>query len=297
MEGKNKSHERSEHANHEHACCENHAQHHVHDRTRKSMNAIEKTIIVFLAIGLIIGVFNQVQLFSMRNSMTGNFAGVSAASGGAAGAGIATGISSVNAEIIPRGTPDIYGGELGVSYDDVSASNPSKADATISVLGALDNKITLTGNDKERYVDITSQISCEYCCGAKSIIFGKDDVAALNKNIDDAIVAGKITENEAKQYRQEAGGAACGCAHSYAMRGLAKYLLTKHGSEYTNDEILEELGRWKTLFFPGNMMQKASVLKQQGIELNYINLASNKYRGIEQGASAAGGGSGMVGGC
>jgi len=79
---------------------------------------------------------------------------------------------------------------------------------------------------------------------------------------------------------------------------LAKYLLQNHGSEYTNDEILEELGRWKTLFFPGNMMQKASVLNQQGIELNYINLASNKYRGIEQGASAGGaGGSGMVGGC
>jgi len=36
------------------------------------------------------------------------------------------------------------------------------------------------------------------------------------------------------------------------------------------------------------------VLEAQGIELNYINLASNKYRGIEKGQQASGG---MVGGC
>ena len=41
------------------------------------------------------------------------------------------------------------------------------------------------------------------------------------------------------------------------------------------------------------MTQKAGVLKQKGIEFNYINLASNKYRGIEKGAT----GGSMVGGC
>jgi hypothetical protein len=76
------------------------------------------------------------------------------------------------------------------------------------------------------------------------------------------------------------------------MRGLAKYLITKHGDDYTDDEILEELGKWKTLFFPAQITQKASVLLDGGVELNYINLASNKYQGIEKGVSGS-----MVGGC
>lgn len=183
--------------------------------------------------------------------------------GGSAGGG-STSIASVAAsEIIPTGTPKVYGSELKVSYDDVSTTNAKKADATISVLGNLDNSITLTGSDLQRYIKIASQISCEYCCGADSIIF-KD------------------------------GKAACGCAHSYAMRGLAKYLIKNHASEFTDDEILSELGKWKVLFFPGIHQTKAAVLKEQGIELNYINLASNKYRGIETGKQASGG---MVGGC
>ena len=166
--------------------------------------------------------------------------------------------------VIPVGVPAIYGKELGISFDDVKASNPRLADQTIAKLSAYDRSLTLTGDKLKRYIAITSQISCEYCCGAQSIIFPD-------------------------------GSAACGCAHSYAMRGLAKYLLEKHADEYTDNQILEELGKWKALFFPGKMIAKAEVLKQKGIEFNYINLASNKYRGIEQGAQSGGGG--MVGGC
>ena len=176
-----------------------------------------------------------------------------------------SGITSISgSEIIPTGVPKIYGKELGVSYSDVSPNTPSKADTTIGILGNLDNSITLSGADLQRYIKIGSQISCEYCCGAESIIFSN-------------------------------GQAACGCAHSYAMRGLAKYLIKNHGTEFSDDEILEELGKWKVLFFPGIHQTKAAVLKSKGIEINYINLASNKYRGIEQGATSGGGG--MVGGC
>ncbi len=155
-------------------------------------------------------------------------------------------------DVSPKGVPKIYGAELKISYDDVSASTPEKAQETITELGNFDTQIILNGKDKERYVEIASMISCEYCCGTKSIIFSN-------------------------------GEAACGCAHSYAMRGLAKYLIKNHNAEYTNDEILEELGKWKALFFPGPMSKKAKVLQENGIELNYINLASNKYRGIENG--------------
>ena len=182
--------------------------------------------------------------------------------------GLATGsgaiVSSVSAsEILPTGVPAVYGKELGVNFDEVSESNPQGANANIAVLADLDKSMTLTGADLERYISIVSQISCEYCCGAQSII--RND-----------------------------GSSACGCAHSYAMRGLAKYLITEHGSEYSDDEILSELGKWKVLFFPGIHEKKAAVLKEQGIEINYINLASNKHRGIEKGAPAGGG---MVGGC
>ena len=178
------------------------------------------------------------------------------------------GIGTVSAsEITPKGIPSIYGSELKISYDDVSANNPSGAERTIAILGNIDRSETLTGADLQRYINILYKmengISCEFCCGARSVIF-------------------------------ENGEPACGCAHSYAMRGLTKYLIKFHGTEFTDAQILGEAGKWKVLFFPGIHETKAAVLKSQGIELNYINLASNKYRGIEQGQANGGG---MVGGC
>ncbi len=172
-------------------------------------------------------------------------------------------IESVSAsEILPTGVPKIYGDELKIRYDDISATNSQSTEATISKLTQIDVSETLKGAELERYVRIGSAIACEYCCGAKTLIFSD-------------------------------GSPACGCAHSYAMRGLAKYLIKFHGDEFTDEQILEELGKWKVLFFPDIHEQKAAILKSQGIELNYINLASNKYRGIETGQSSGS----MVGGC
>ena len=167
-------------------------------------------------------------------------------------------------EIIPVGVPAVYGSELGISYDDVSASTPKKADAAIGVMSQIDRSVTLESADLQRYIDILSDISCEDCCGAASVIF-------------------------------EDGRAACGCAHSFAMRGIAKYLITEHGDEFSDDEILTEVAKWKVLFFPGIHETKVAVLASQGIETNYINLASNVYRGVEKGAQQSSGG--MVGGC
>lgn len=177
---------------------------------------------------------------------------------------IATGIGTVSAsEVIPKGTPSIYGDELGISYNDVSTSNPKLADQTIQKLAAYEDD-ELSPELMERYIRIGSSISCEYCCGAQALIFSD-------------------------------GQRACGCAHSYAMRGLAKYLLTNH-PDMTDLEILEELGKWKVLFFPGIHEQKAQALESQGIDpTNYVNLASNLYRGAEKGQTTDGGS--MVGGC
>ena len=178
--------------------------------------------------------------------------------------GLATGIESVSASgIIPKGTPAVYGAELGVKYDYITPSNPGLTEATISKLSQYED-IELNSEQMQRYIRIGGSIACEYCCGAKSLIFSN-------------------------------GERACGCAHSYAMRGLAKYLLTKH-PEMADEEILSELGKWKVLFFPGIHEQKAKALEANGIDPNnYINLASNLYRGIEQGQLSGSGQ--MVGGC
>jgi len=183
------------------------------------------------------------------------------------GNAVATGIGIVSAlDVLPKGTPDIYGSELGVSFDDVSVSNPQLADATMTKLSKYED-IKLDSTQMDRYVKIGSSIACEYCCGVQTLVFSN-------------------------------GERACGCAHSYAMRGLAKYLLTKH-SDMTDLQILEELAKWKVLFFPGIHEKKAEALKAKGVDYtNYVNLASNLYRGAENEATtSSSGGSQMVGGC
>lgn len=219
-----------------------------------------ETIMAVLVVAVIaVVVYNQIAISEI---------GALAAAVETTGPSSASQAQASSVDVTPKGIPAIYGAELGISYDDVSAVNVQKADETIRKLAAYDAGIKLDAQQLERYVKIAGQISCEYCCGADSIIFTKD----------------------AGQYKR--GDAACGCAHSYAMRGLAKYLVTKHGSEFTDDQILEELGKWKTLFFPDILARKAAALQKKGIEMNYVNLASNKYRGAEQGSSG-----GMVGGC
>tara|TARA_Y100000310_G_scaffold291006_1_gene318605 strand:- start:2642 stop:3310 length:669 start_codon:yes stop_codon:yes gene_type:complete len=212
---------------------------------------IDSFLLVAVGIALVLVAFNSYTLYGLSGSPGG-------------GSGLVTGGSTDS--IIPTGSPKLYGSELDVSFDGVSAADPYTADLTIGKLADLDKTITLTETQKERYINVLftkeGGTSCEYCCGAKSVIF-------------------------------ETGESACGCAHSYAMRGLAKYLITEHGDEYTDDEILEEVAKWKVLFFPTQMAQKAQILEDQGIDTSYINVASNKYRGIEKGVT----GGGMVGGC
>lgn len=180
--------------------------------------------------------------------------------------GAATGIGTVSASsVIPTGIPDVYGEELGIQYDYVSTENSQLADQTIGFLGNIDRAETLEGEDLDRYIEILynmhNGISCEYCCGARSIIF-------------------------------ESGQPACGCAHSYAMRGLTKYLIKYH-PEMSDEEIFEEIGKWKVLFFPGIMEGKAQIMESQGLDTDYVSLTSNMYRGIEQGKTSGG----MIGSC
>ncbi|HLD18618.1 MAG TPA: hypothetical protein VJB90_01250 [Candidatus Nanoarchaeia archaeon] len=220
----------------------------------KKQTSFQVVLIVLVALTLASASYNSLAISKLKENSGNPGSGIPSGNGG-----VATSLTAV--DVIPKGVPRIYGEELGVSYDGVTPNDPQLTEQTIRTLAVLDQQIELSGDALTRYIEVASQISCEYCCGAPAIIDSK-------------------------------GNAACGCAHSYAMRGVAKYLLSKHASEFTDDEILEEMGKWKTLFFPSQLSQKAQVLKDKSIELNYINLASNKYRGVEQGVSG-----GMVGGC
>lgn len=230
------------------------------------MNLSHQESVNKLVLGLLIAALFIMGFNSLRLSALNDLAPQATALTGAA-------ISTVSGpDVLPKGVPAIYGKELGISYDDVSPNDPTQADATIRKLAQFDQDITLSGAELDRYINVlyklNNGLSCEYCCGARAVIFAD-------------------------------GQPACGCAHSYAMRGLTKYLITTHEAEYTDEQLQEEAGKWKALFFPGQMQLKAQVLSAQGKEATITNLASNKYRGIEQGAKVSGGssGSGMVGGC
>ena len=233
-----------------------------------------------LAALVIVVAFNQFQIATLYSiPLPTKVVAVAASASGGASSGqpaatvsqSAPGTLAAPPDIMPTGTPPVYGAEIGVKYDDLTSGDGGRVDMTINKLAGIlgdDPGNVLKGDDLARYVKIGSMIACEYCCGATTMVFPN-------------------------------GQPACGCAHSYAMRGVLGYLVKNH-PEMTDDQILEEIGKWKVLFFPGPEQQKAAVLQANGIELSYINIASEKYRGAESGAqisSSGTSGASQVGGC
>ncbi len=137
-------------------------------------------------------------------------------------------VAVVAQQVLPQGVPAVYGPELNVSFSDPVPS--------FQILDSYDRgalTINLEGDDLARYINIAMQAACEYCCGAKTLVFSD-------------------------------GKAACGCAHSAAMRGVAKYLIQKHGSEYTDEQILAEVNKWKATAFPRQTVERALGNSQAG---------------------------------
>ncbi len=224
------------------------------NKTCKKFNVSLKTLLI---IAVLISLFNLFQI-SMINSQLGIQTSSTASN--------TITFTQGRSDIIPTGFPEIWGKELDFSYDDIDPNDQSSANAAISKLSDIDRSITLPSDLVERYVKIlfsdNGGISCEFCCGAKSIIF-------------------------------ENGDPACGCAHSFAMRGLTKYLLINH-PDMSDEDILTDVGKLKVLFFPGIHESKAAVMEQKGIDVDYISLTTNENRGIERGQASGGS---MVGGC
>ena len=146
----------------------------------------------------------------------------------------------VKASFIPTGVPDVYGEELGISFDAVQDAI-NKVRLFGPTYGGEGKKIALTdftSSELERYKNIGSLIACEYCCGVKTLT-------------------------------REDGTAACGCAHSIMMRGLSAYLIKNH-PEFSNEQILEELTSWKITYFPKQTLsaelQKMEEAGESGIK-------------------------------
>lgn len=157
------------------------------------------------------------------------------------GSSLATEVKAIAAKIVAQGVPPVYGAELNVSFD--------QAAAAISILSQYEQDTRtdkLTGQKLERYIKIGQSISCEFCCTAKTMVFPD-------------------------------GRKACGCAHSAAMRGVAAYLLDNYGQQMSDNQILTEVSKWKSVFFPGPTVNKYLAQSGQG----------NQAAGLQQ----------QVGGC
>lgn len=125
------------------------------------------------------------------------------------------------AVMVPTGIPE-YGQAMGVSFDDAEGSLTTLSKAQPALLQSL------TPEQKARFIALASQpigISCEYCCGVGPIGIRED------------------------------GSSACGCQHNPALLSVTMWLM--QNTDYSDAEILREVYKWKSLFFPKNMVDLA----------------------------------------
>lgn len=121
-------------------------------------------------------------------------------------------VADARVVMLPSGTP-FYAPE-GISFDD--------AEGSLTAWGRYEDEILLDVELQARWEEITSTMTCDYCCGSPN------SVTVINR---------------------------CGCDHAKAFRSIAKYLLSNYGSEYSNEEIIGELHRWKGAWYPKGVIE------------------------------------------
>ncbi|MBI2668680.1 hypothetical protein HYX14_02450 [Candidatus Woesearchaeota archaeon] len=193
-----------------------------------------------LALAIIVLIFNQVQISSVSTLLGGSSTGalvsnkelstLDLAAIKSTGHTVAAVFPVENfktaddamAAMFPSGTPD-YGQALGVSFDDPVGSLSKLA----SMYRGLKTEVEQKNPEAwQRFINLASNpvgISCEFCCGIGPI--------GADKN----------------------GNSRCGCQHNPALLSVALYLTAY--TDYSDGEILREVMRWKTLFFPKNMIE------------------------------------------
>lgn len=128
------------------------------------------------------------------------------------------------AVMIAVGTPD-YGEAMGVSFDDPVNALGDLANA----YGTLKQQAQQNPEIWERYLSLAAAprgVSCEFCCGV-----GAQGVDAR-------------------------GNLRCGCKHNPGAQAVALWLMLN--TDYSDAQILKEVYRWKSIWFPRNMVGLAS---------------------------------------
>lgn len=131
------------------------------------------------------------------------------------------------AAVVPTGTPfyvlEGSGSEKikGTSFDDPLTSQKVWASLLGSRRFGTANAIQLTPEEEQRWQRIVSVFTCDYCCG------GPNSVTTINR---------------------------CGCAHSYAWQGMAKFFI-EYYPNYSDEQIMGEMTKWKGLWYPKGMIQ------------------------------------------
>ncbi len=83
--------------------------------------------------------------------------------------------------------------------------------------------LELSSAEEERWNRIVNSFTCDYCCGSPQ-----------NPTI--------ITR--------------CGCAHSAAAQGMAKWFIKDYGDKYSDEEIYGEMARWYALWYPKGTIER-----------------------------------------
>ncbi len=125
--------------------------------------------------------------------------------------------------MVPTGSPE-YGDAIGVTFDDPLVSLDKLAKAYPALNAQIKEKPELWS----RFINLASNnygVSCEFCCGVGPAGVTKD------------------------------GKAKCGCQHLPALLSVTQWLMLN--TDYSDAEILREVMRWKTLFFPKDMVNLA----------------------------------------
>lgn len=130
---------------------------------------------------------------------------------------------------VPTGTP-WYGQEAGVSFDDPLGSlnkwgqyDGGLGGGRFHVEGVTINEKDLSPAAQERYRKLINLFTCDFCCGSP-------------------------------QNPTRIGN--CGCSHSAAWRGIFKFFLKNYENKFTDEQLMGEATRWKTLWYPGPTVKK-----------------------------------------
>ena len=126
------------------------------------------------------------------------------------------------ATLLPTGTPEYSAALGGITFDDPVISMEYLAKWYYT----LNDEVKSQHPDVwQRYLNLAARptgISCEYCCGVGP------------QGIDSQ------------------GNSRCGCQHNPALLALTQGLMLN--TDMSDAEVLREVMRWKTMFFPKNMI-------------------------------------------